>query len=103
MDLKDIVAKWLKEEFPNWEIGGSIPQGNEVLHFIRFKPLHREQVWLFSDRIEFDDDGRWGFNNRLVIMAHDTRFFELLWNRLHSMESGFQKAIASRDSNRPKG
>jgi hypothetical protein len=100
MDLKELVSKWLKDEFPNWEITDPVLNTKHgEIRWIRFKPLHREQVWLFEDRVEFDDDKR---GPRLVIMAHNTRFFELLWNRLHSMESGFQKAMASRDFHRPE-
>jgi hypothetical protein len=96
MDLKELVARWLKDEFPNWEI---TPRVDQPIHWIKFKPFHREIVWLYSDRIEFDDGPDL---SRLVIMAHDTRFFELLWNRLHMMEQGFRKAMASRDFHRPE-
>lgn len=96
MDLKELVARWLKDEFPNWEI---TPKVEQPIHWIQFKPLHREIVWLYSDRVEFDDDKP---GPRLVIMAHDTRFFQLLWNRLYIMESGFQRAMASRDFHRPE-
>src|SRR5882672_10292835 len=99
MDLKELVARWLKDEFPNWEITEPIINKGEALWFIRFKPMHREQVWLFADRVEFDDDKR---GPRLVILAHNTRFFELLWNRLFTMELGFQRALASRDFHRPE-
>lgn len=100
MNLKEIVNKWLWDEFPNWKITNdpTIVSG-EVCDFIYFKPMNRWLVWLFADRVEFDDDKR---GPRFVLMAHDTRFFELLWNRLHAMESGFQRAMASRDFHRPE-
>lgn len=100
MDLKELVARWLKDEFPNWGISKEINiTKGESWYFITFRPLRRMQLRLFADRVEFSDDKR---GSELVIMAHDTRFFELLWNRLHSMESGFQRAMASRDSKRPE-
>lgn len=100
MDLRELVARWLKDEFPNWHIDKESMQiKGESWHYISFKPLRRMQLRLFADKVEFDDDKR---GPRLIIMAHDTRFFELLWNRLHSMESGFQRAMASRDFHRPE-
>ena len=98
MDLKQLVSRWLKDEFPNWEVvdhgSPSIP-----LYYIRYRPLRRDQVRILENGIEFDDDKS---GSKLTILAHDTRFFELLWNRLHSMESGFIRAIASRDFHRPE-
>ena len=98
MDLKELVSKWLKDELPNWEISEHSTNSEEVA-WIRYMPLRREQVWLYKDHIEFDDDKS---GSRLTIMAHDTRFFELLWNRLYVMELGFKKAIESRDFHRPE-
>ena len=100
MDLKEIVARWLKEEFPNWGISKEITAAKgESWYYITYRPLRRMQLRLFADKVEFDDDKR---GSELVIYAHDTRFFQLLWNRLHSMELGFQKALASRDHQRPE-
>lgn len=98
MDLRELVARWLKDEFPNWHIDKeSMQVKGESWYYISFKPLRRMQLRLFADRIEFDDDKR---GSELIIMAHDKRFFELLWNRLYVMELGFQKAVASRDNKR---
>jgi hypothetical protein len=100
MDLKELVARWLKDEFPNWGISKDvITAKNESWYYITFRPLKRMQLRLFEDRVEFDDDKP---GSRLTIRAHDKRFFELLWNRLYIMESGFQRAMASRDQNRPE-
>lgn len=100
MDLKELVARWLKDEFPNWGISKDrMTAKGESWYYITFRPLRRLQVRLFSDRIEFDDDKP---DSKLTILAHDTRFFELLWNRLYVMEQGFNKAMSSRNFHRPE-
>ena len=100
MNLRQILVNWLREEFPNWEVTrDAITSNGEELRWIRFKPLHREQVWLYEDRVVFDDDKE---EHKYTVYAHDPRFLELLWNRLYTMESGFQRAMATRDFHRPE-
>jgi len=99
MDLKELVARWLKDEFPNWGISKDVTTAKGESWYITFRPLRRMQLRLFADKVEFDDDKP---GSKLVIHAHDPRFLQLLWNRLYTMESGFQRAMATRDFHRPE-
>jgi len=96
MHLWQIIALWLREEFPNWRV-----RRESYGDYISYRKLDRPMVRVFADRVEIDEDKR--TETPLIISAAETRFFELLWNRLYTMELGFQKALDSRESNRTEG
>lgn len=89
MHLWQIIALWIREEFPNWRMRRA-----SYGDYITFRKFDRPMIRVYHDRVEIDEDKR--DTKPLIISAAETRFFELLWNRLHSMESGFQRALDSR-------